>query len=66
MTSSELIEQIMKNNNLSQLELAAILGTTQPTISRLLRGKYKISAAMRHDIVDEFNYSFEYTFREVD
>ncbi len=66
MTSSELIKQIMVGNCLNQEGLAGRLSTTQATISRLLDGKYKISAAMRYKIVDEFDYTFNYVFREVD
>lgn len=66
MNSSEFIKLIMRSKGLSQKELAQKLSTTQATISRLVSGKYKISAALRDKIVEELKYSFEYVFREVD
>jgi len=66
MTSADLIKQIMETKSLNQKDLAFKLATSQATISRLLNGKYKVSAAMRQEIVNRFDYSFEYVFNEVD
>lgn len=66
MNSAEFIKLIMRSKGLSQKELARKLSTTQATISRLVGGKYKISPHLRYKIVNEFKYSFEYVFKEID
>lgn len=66
MNSADFIKLIMRSKGLSQKELARKLGTTQATISRLTKGRYKISAHLRYNIVNEFKYSFEYVFKEID
>ncbi len=65
-STQEFIKQQMEMRGLSQKGLADKLNTTQPTISRLLTGKYKISGEMRVDIAKNFDYSFECVFREID
>lgn len=61
-TLASKIDELRKEQHVSQMELGALLGITQASVSRKLNGQIPFSAEEIFECAERFNVSTEYLY----